>query len=429
MKRLLLVAAVLTGAAAALFAQTLNDIDTTRGFGREVFKLYQRYEALRFSGYIQPQFQWSESKGAAGYAGGDFAPNVNNRFMLRRGRLRVDYANFNQARQPVVYFVFQFDGTERGVVIRDFWGRIFENKFQLFSFTTGMFARPFGYELLLSSSDRETPERGRMSQILMRTERDLGLMVTFEPRRPGHALHWLKWDVGLFNGQGLSGPGDFDSHKDLITRLALKPQKLSDNLTLGAAAQAFWGGIRENSNTLYQMHGGHFVADTAAENIGHIAPRHYFGADAQLKLGPLRRQTELRAEFIAGAQTATRGSSETPGTVPLDAQGQAAPLYERAFNGAYFYWLQRLGSVRHQVVVKYDWYDPNVSVSGAALDESFTRADVKFSTLGFGYVYYFNEHLKITGWFDWVRNERTRVPGLEGDLPDNVFTCRAQYRF
>ena len=34
-------------------------------------------------------------------------------------------------------------------------------------------------EINLSSSDRESPERGRMSQILMRTERDLGVMVSF----------------------------------------------------------------------------------------------------------------------------------------------------------------------------------------------------------------------------------------------------------
>lgn len=428
MKRMLLMAVVLTGTAAMLFAQTLNDIDTTRGFGREVFHLYQRYDALRFSGYIQPQFQISETKGAAGYAGGDFAPQVNNRFMLRRGRLRVDYAKYNQARQPVVYFVFQFDGTERGVNIRDFWGRIFENKLQAFAFTTGMFARPFGFELLLSSSDRETPERGRMSQILMRTERDLGLMVTFESRREGHPLHWLKWDLGIFNGQGLAGPGEFDSHKDLITRLALKPQKLTDNLILATGVQAFWGGIRHNSNTFFQMEGAHFAADTAAGNVGRIAPRRYFGADAQLKTSDPRRQTELRAEFIGGAQSATRSSSETPGTIPLDAQGQAAPLYVRTFHGAYFYWLQHLGR-RHQFIVKYDWYDPNASVSGQALDESFTRADVKFSTFGFGYVHYFNEHLKITTWFDWVRNEHTGIPGLERDLPDNVFTCRAQYRF
>ena len=60
-----------------------------------------------------------------------------------------------------------------------------------------------------------------MSQILMKTERDLGAMISFEPRKPDHPLRYLKIDAGLFNGQGLSASADFDSHKDFITRAGL----------------------------------------------------------------------------------------------------------------------------------------------------------------------------------------------------------------
>ncbi|MEO6759367.1 MAG: porin, partial [Saprospiraceae bacterium] len=95
--------------AAGLFAQTLNDIDTTHGFGREMFQLYQRYDALRFSGYLQPQFQAASAEGIHSYSGGDFSAHSDNRFTLRRGRLRLDYAQYTTAHQPVVYFVFQFD--------------------------------------------------------------------------------------------------------------------------------------------------------------------------------------------------------------------------------------------------------------------------------------------------------------------------------
>ena len=62
---------------------------------------------------------------------------VNSRFMLRRGRLRLDYAHMNPNDQISLYFVFQFDGSERGVFIRDFWGRIFENKWQVLSIYYG----------------------------------------------------------------------------------------------------------------------------------------------------------------------------------------------------------------------------------------------------------------------------------------------------
>lgn len=179
----------------------MDMVDTTKDMGKSMLSIYKKFDHIRIGGYMQPQFQLAARKGEKSFDGGDFATNSNNRFMLRRGRIRFDYIHFAAKKGPSVQFVFQFDGTERGVFIRDFWGRIFENKYQLFALSVGMFARPFSYELNLSSSDRESPERGRMSQILMKTERDLGVMVSFEPRRPGHPLHYLKIDAGLFNGQ------------------------------------------------------------------------------------------------------------------------------------------------------------------------------------------------------------------------------------
>lgn len=429
MTRLLIAVLAASCWATALHAQTLNDIDTTRGFGREFFRLYQKFEHIRFSGYLQPQFQAAESKGARSFNGGDYAPNVDNRFMLRRGRLRLDYALYNEKQQPRVFFVFQFDGTERGFVTRDFWGRIFENKLELFALTTGIFARPFGQEVLYSSSDRESPERGRMSQLLMKTERDLGAMLTIEPRWENHFLRQFKLDVGLFNGQGLAGPAEFDSRKDLITRLNLKSVKLPSGLRITAAVSMLMGGIRQNTATVFRMKNGAFSPDSAGTNIGKVAPRQYFGADMQIRLPNRKGFTEFRAEYVAGKQSATKNTSETPGTVPLDSKGDPAPLFIRSFNGAYFYFLQHLGSERHQLVLKYDWYDPNSAVSGNAIDATFTWADMKYSTFGFGYVFYANPHLKITTWFDIVHNESTRLTGFEKDAKDNTFTTRVQYRF
>src|SRR5882724_13072820 len=211
----------------ALSAQFLMDmVDTTKDIGKGLLSIYKKFDQIRIGGYIQPQYQLVQEKGARGYAGGDFPLNVSNRFLLRRGRIRFEYARFNEDHKVSVQFVFQFDGTERGVFIRDFWGRYFENKWELFSFSMGMFARPFGYEVNLSSSDRESPERGRMSQILMKTERDLGAMISFEPRKKNHPLRYLKIDAGFFNGQGLTAPGDFDSYKDFISRISIKPYPL-----------------------------------------------------------------------------------------------------------------------------------------------------------------------------------------------------------
>ncbi len=412
-------------------AQFLMDmIDTTKDVGKSILAVSRRFDHIRIGGYMQPQFQLAGDKGAKSYIGGDFAPNVNNRFMLRRGRIRFDYLRINASSKASVQFVFQFDGTERGVFIRDFWGRIFENKFQLFSFVTGMFARPFSYELNLSSSDRESPERGRMSQILMKTERDLGAMISFEPRKQNHPLRYLKIDAGLFNGQGLAAAGDFDSHKDFITRAGLKPYPLSRNCILSFAASYLNGGLLQSTKYIYSIDKSAkvFNVDSSLANIGKIAPRKYYGADAQLKIKCKAGFTELRAEYITGRQTAFANTTETPAVLP-DATGS---FYIRKFDGAYFYFLQNIVSPVNQFIIKFDWYDPNILVSSKEIGKAgsnLTAADIKFSTLGFGYICYINENLKLVLWYDKVWNEKTGLPGFTSDVKDDIFTCRMQFRF
>ncbi|CAN5883737.1 hypothetical protein BH11BAC4_BH11BAC4_00140 [soil metagenome] len=414
-------------------AQFLMDmVDTSKDIGKGMLSIYQKFDRIRISGYIQPQFQMAEKKGARSFNGGDFPDKADNRFTLRRGRIKFEYIHFAEKTGPSVQFVFQFDGTERGVFIRDFWGRIFENKLQLFSFTAGMFARPFSYELNLSSSDRESPERGRMSQLLMRTERDLGAMLTFDVRKNDHPLKYFKLDVGLFNGQGLPAAGDYDSHKDLILRFALKPVNLSKRIIFSTAVSYFNGGFLQNTKYLYATHKQNgsklYIVDSATTNEGKIAPRKYYGADMQVKLKTKAGYLELRGEFMTGKQTATHATSETPAALLTGGDG----YYTRNFNGAYFYLLCNIFNSHHQLGMKYDWYDPNSEVSKneiGAPGTNFNAADIKYSTLGFGYIYYMNANVKLLIWYDLVKNEKTELPGYTKDLKDDMLICRLQFRF
>jgi len=194
----------------------MDMLDTTTEMGKGFLSMYKKFDHLRIGGYLQPQYQVASAEGAPNFSGGDFAKFSDNRFMIRRGRIRLDYVRLNTEGKSQLQFVFQVDATERGVFVRDLWGRYWENKWQLFYFTTGMFARPVGYEVNLSSADRESPERGRMSQILMRTERDLGVMASFGTQKSKNFFRKVKIDAGFFNGQGLTGTTDFDSYKDFI---------------------------------------------------------------------------------------------------------------------------------------------------------------------------------------------------------------------
>jgi hypothetical protein len=414
-----------------LQAQFLTQMmDTSTNVGRGILQMYKKFDRIYFTGYLQPQFQVAQEKGVDSWNGGDFAPKANSRFMLRRGRVRLDYVHMNNNDQISVYFAFQFDGTERGVVIRDFWGRVFENKWQVFNLTTGMFARPFGYEVNLSSGDRETPERGRMSQILMRNERDLGAMVSFEPRRKDHPLRNLKIDAGFFNGQGLTAPNEYDSYKDFITRAAWRPYPLVKHLYISGGLSYLNGGLFQNTKYTYEItngaNGKQYMIDSAEDNVGRKAPRQYYGADMQLKWKYNNGgSTELRLEYWRGTQTASAGTSETP-TALLD-----EPYFVRQFDGAFIYLLQSFGK-HHQAGVKYDWYDPNTHVKGDEIGKNgnnLNATDIKYATITVGYNYIINENLRLMLWYDFIKNESTALTSYTGDKKDNIFTARLQFKF
>lgn len=408
----------------------LSDLDSSLFIKDTVRPILKRFENIQFSGYIQPQFQVADTQGAHSYNGGDFAAFSKSRFMLRRARIKIDYLLLTEDKYPKALFTFQVDATERGVNVRDMFVRLYETKGHNFSFTTGLFARPFGFEVNLSSAYRETPERGRMSQILMPSERDLGAMITYDPMKRNNKKHRIKIDAGFFNGQGLSGTTDFDSHKDLISRMTVKPCKLSKKITISGGLSLLYGGWRQATKYVYEtkeVNGKKtFVVDSSATNIGKIAPRHYYGADVQFIYKHTWGETELRAEYWMGEQPGTAASTVNPGTL------QNVPLYRRHFNGAFIYFLQNIINKNNQLLLKYDWYDPNTKITATNIGSTatnFTAADVKYNTLGVGFLHHMNEHLKVVLYYEFVKNEITQLPDYNRNLPDNILTCRLQYRF
>lgn len=406
----------------------LSDYDSTLFIKDTVRPLVKRFENLHIGGYMQPQFQLAQSKGAPSYEGGEFSDFSNSRFMLRRARLKLDYLLPSKDKDfPNALFTFQFDATERGVFVRDMFLRVYEPKSHNLALTMGLVARPFGFEVNLSSGYRETPERGRMSQILMPSERDLGAMLTYESQKR-NSKSPLKFDIGLFNGQGVSGPTDFDSYKDLISRLTLKPLDISKAIFISGGLSFFNGGWRQATKYKYEMseQNGNksFVVDSSDSNMGDKAPREYYGADVQLGYRHGWGKTEIRAEYWQGTQPGTSTTTSNPGTLPL------TPTYIRPFNGAFFYFLQNIINENWEVMAKYDWYDPNTKAEKNEIGlTNLTVADIKFSTLGLGITRYFSNNLKVLAYYSIVRNEHTLLPGFTSDIEDDIFTLRMQIRF
>lgn len=413
----------------------LSDIDSSFFIKDTVRPVVKRFENLRITGYIQPQFQVAQSEGAASFSGGNFSAFSKSRFMLRRARVKIDYVMPSKLRYPKALFSFQIDATERGVIVRDMFLKMFETKSNRFSMTAGLFARPFGYEVNLSSAFRETPERGRMSQILMPSERDLGIMISHEPQSQKRKYSRFKFDMGFFNGQGLSGTTDFDSYKDLIARAFLKPDT-KGKIEFSGGLSLLRGGWKNGTKYVYESgtatNGDKiFTVDSAESNLGEALPRQYYGADAQLKLKHKWGETEWRAEYWFGKQPGTSATTTNPGTIP-QVNGVIAPAYLRQFDGIFLLFLQNIVNTKHQLMVKYDWYDPNTKVTAKDIGKAatnLTAADVKYSTIGLGYAYHINPQTKIILYYDIVKNETTQLSGYTADKKDNILTCRLQFRF
>lgn len=402
-------------------------IDTLAKTVANISDELSKMKRLKITGYIQPQWQYIDSAGAPSVAGGDFI-NGNSkyysRFMMRRGRFKFTYS-FQNAEM-----VINTDATEKGLSMRETYVKVTDPWLNMFSLTAGLLQDQFGFELTQSSSMRETPERARFNAVLFPAERDLGVFGTMQFPKTS-PMYGLKLDVAAMNGSAGVTP-EFDSHKDFTGRLQYAKTTKNEKMQFAVGVSYYDGGYRMGNVKDYTFKtlangevGYEYSSDTA--NYDRKAKRNYIGADFQFTLDWIIGMTTVRGEYIQGQQPGVAGNSTSP-------KGPAtADIYNRKFNGAYFYLIQNIAKSKFQVVVKYDWYDPNTEISGKQIGKTGTNTsnvgDIRFDTYGFGLNYRLHPNIKFTAYYDYVINESTLVKGYANDLKDNVVTIRMQYRF
>jgi len=395
---------------------------------------------LKVSGWVQAQFQVAEKRGASTFDGGNFLPDQYNRFMIRRGRVKFTYT------QKLSQYVLQLNATERGVNLVEIFGKVTDPWTKSLSLTAGVMNRPFGFEIQQSSADRETPERSRYTQLLLPNERDLGAKLTYEPIKESK-LHGLKIDAGMYSGNGLAVPGttsvgiaglvDTDTYKDFIGRVSRKRGFKEDKYSFGIGASTYQGGIAYQSNLVYRkldvdVNGMKYWSAESTANgetfIGKKAPRIYYAAEFQFTVKSKLGTTTLRGEYITGTQSGSLTESKSVNVSTVN----GANTVERQFNGANAYFIHRIGKTKHEFAVKYDFYDPNTKVSATdfGAGTTFKSAELKYQSLGLGYIHYWDDNVKFMVYYNIVENEKgDGIAGFTKDLKDNVFTVRMQYRF
>jgi hypothetical protein len=446
----------LIGSISYLKAQeTVSAIDTLTQNVEQLQSDNLLAKKLKITGYIQAQWQKADTIGSpAGFSGGNFT-GYDNRFMVRRGRIKFGYTNeWSQ-------YVLQFDVSEKGLGIKDAYVSFTDPWLKFFTLTGGAFNRPFGYEVEYSSSSLESPERSRIIQTLLPQEEDLGAKLTLQAPKSSR-WNFIKLDAGFFNGNGLNV--ETDKYKDFIGHLSANKSFMDENLNIGLGISYYDGGWANQNNAIkkpnyvYKMDGTSFVKDSSYASGAQI-PRQYYGIDAQISMNSVLGITTVRGEYIWGQQPGTGSSSVSPSgiqtstanIVVIDTANKFQTIttvttnseaYIRNFQGGYINFIQSIGQTRHELVVKYDWYDPNTKVSDKEIGVKGTKtgsADIKFSTLGLGWIYHWNSNIKITAYYEMVNNELALTPLTTKDingtnnysknLKDNIFTLRVQFKF
>ena len=399
-------------------------------------------QKFKVSGYIQAQYQYAQTDAD----GTNFKLTQRRnayettelkdfgRFGLRRGRFKLTYED------GIASGVVQIEVTEKGistdrnvVMFKDIYLQIKDPWFGTSNVKAGIFDRTFGHEIAYSSSRRESPERSRIFQSLFPDERDLGVALTLQPAASS-PLKIFKLEAGLFAGNGIKP--QFTNHMDFIGHLTATKQ-IGYNTVVSGGISAYLGGTLQQHTQVFVMKNKEWVmkSDTP-DNIGKYAKRQYIGFDFQFNTMTSAGFTNLRAEYIFGEHPGEAG-----GAYPFNFNSlpPSTPIYMRKINGGYALLTQDLGRSPFTIVVKYDWYNKNKDLSGNDIQNS---NELTMSNIGFGMYWRINPALRLTAYYDVVKNETTNqltdtkdengkitAYGWDKDRKDNVFTLRLQYRF
>lgn len=380
---------------------------------------------IKITGYLQTQYQKAQSAGISSFSGGDFATNSDNRFIIRRGRLKIDRVD------EYTNIVFQIDATQNGLNLMDAFIQFHSPKSKEFLLTAGLFNRPFGYSIIYSSGYRDFPERARVFQTLMPRERDLGAMITYQPQGK---LKFIVADLAVMNGSGLSAR-DYDSKKDLVGNLNFKfDSLLNKKVHLGFGASFYKGTVRSSTDTYFESSKQGFIPITNPNHVGKNLSRNYSGVNLQLKIDHKLGSTQLKTEYVKGVQPGLAASSSVSG--PLASQSFAnqpsTNLYQRKFEGYYFWLTQSLFHNKASLLLAYDVYDPNSAIRESSIGLAGTQTtagDIRYSTLGYGFTYAISSRLKLTLYQEHIKNDKTQIAAYQNDIKDDVFTTRLQYRW
>lgn len=386
------------------------------------------YDKVQLSAYLQAQAEFHQDSDDQLAVGGQ--PLNQNRFLLRRGRLKVEskyrYAEFlleldaNTVRGPSA-------GVHRAEASMVYRGAgAADDKSPLVALSAGVLVPSFGRELKESSRARPFMERSTASRAFFPSEPDVGV-------RLAGTLGFFNYGVAVVNGEPAGQPAGFplrdpNAAKDVIVRLGALAEvssvvkaaggvsMLNGTSTLrgtdGSKAIVTWNDLNEdgqiNNVELSTTPGS---APSRSSNFKHWA----VGADLDFGIKTPLGQTELLAELVVASNLDRSSFISDPLTSGHDER-------QLGYNVALLQDITRYALLGF----RYDYYDPRADVftnkNGKVVP---TKASVKtFSPLVGARL---PHNMKIYGQWDIVKDHlATDVRGVPADRKNNAVTLRLQ---
>jgi len=317
---------------------------------------------IKVSGYIQAQFETHQDSEDQLQQGG--TPLNQNRFLLRRGRIRLD-RDWQYARATVEFDANTVRGVSVGVRRAEasllYRGDRGVDEPPLVMLTAGVMDIPFGYELLEPTRQRPFMERTTGGLALFPTDMDVGARLS-------GAIDFFHYAVAIMNGEPVDSTGfsrDPNAAKDVVGRFGADVKPV-ERLAIGggvsfATGKGFHAGTDAGKNQLVWRdadQNGAFSPNEVVLVPGSAATpsknfdRWALGADIEASVEtPLGRSKVYAEGFVA--------KNYDRGVLPADPVATGVDVREA---GAYAALLQDV--TRYGIVgVRGAFYNPNADVS------------------------------------------------------------------
>jgi phosphate-selective porin len=365
---------------------------------------------IKISGYIQAQYENYEHDLFANYA-------PQNTFYIRRARVKFTYEALDG-----VKFVLQPDFSTGNVALKDAYAVVNIPKLNGWTIWAGQMNRP-NYEVEFSSSSREVMERSLIIRTLYPGEREIGAKLEYSGTNTPILFQFMVMNGNFTSTNNTTVAKDIDSKKDLMGRLVYSLKLPGAGLGIDFGANGYYGGTRATKNMYVKN--SDLTLDSLS--IGDYMKKQWIGAELRLYadiLGGL----SIKGEYIAGTNSFPSATASPASNASVATKLASANIY-RSFSGYYVYLVKNVG-LKHQFVVRYDYFDPNTKISGDLASSS----DIKYKTWTFAYQYYLNDFIRLTLQYSLLNNEKsalvTNYMGVAGqELKDNTLSIRVQAKF